>query len=106
MKTHYTPISPGEILREEFLVPLGVSQNQLARDLDVTVSRIAEIIKGSREITADTALRLAQYFGTTPQLWLNLQNSYDLAKLRQGKWKAIVSRIRPLPAKAKAVLAS
>ena len=72
------PIPPGEILLEEFMKPLGLSQNRLARDLDVNVARVSEIVRGKRGITADTALRLAKYFGTTPELWLNLQSDYDL----------------------------
>jgi addiction module HigA family antidote len=67
------PITPGEILLEEFLKPLGVSQNRLARDIDAPVSRVAAIVKGERAITADTALRLAQFFGTTAEFWLALQ---------------------------------
>jgi len=88
-------IAPGEILAEDFLTPLGISQNKLARDLDVPVSRIAGILKGSRRITADTALRLSAYFGTSPELWLNLQSDYDLRKARRSTWPEIKNRIRP-----------
>lgn len=87
-------IPPGEILLEEFLVPMGISQTRLAGDLDVPVSRIAEIVNGRRAITADTALRLAQYFGTEPQLWLNLQASYDLRVAEQSYWPDAKARIR------------
>jgi addiction module HigA family antidote len=73
-----TPIHPGEILHEEFLDPLGISQYRLAKDTSVPPRRINEIVKGLRSITADTALRLARYFGTTEQFWLNLQTHYDL----------------------------
>lgn len=66
------PIAPGEILLEEFLKPLGVSQNKLARDIDVPVVRTNDIVHGRRSITADTALRLGKYFGTSPELWLGL----------------------------------
>src|SRR4051794_4099453 len=66
------PIPPGEILFEEFMRPLGVSRNRLARDLDIPVSRVSDIVRGRRGITADTALRLAEYFGTSPEMWLNL----------------------------------
>ncbi|MCF3498497.1 addiction module antidote protein, HigA family [Stenotrophomonas maltophilia] len=71
-------IHPGEILSEEFLVPLGMSARALAAEINVTPARVSEIIAGRRGITADTALRLGRYFGTTPQLWLNLQTQYDL----------------------------
>jgi len=73
-----SPVHPGEILLEEFLKPLKISQNRLGRDLGVPAQRINEIIRGRRAITVDTALRLAKYFGTTPQFWLNLQAHYDL----------------------------
>jgi addiction module HigA family antidote len=73
-----SPVHPGEILLEEFLKPLKISQNRLGRDLGVPAQRINEIIRGRRTITVDTALRLAKYFGTTPQFWLNLQAHYDL----------------------------
>ena len=73
-----SPVHPGEILLEEFLKPLRISQNRLGRDLGVPAQRINEIIRGRRAITVDTALRLAKYFGTTPQFWLNLQAHYDL----------------------------
>jgi addiction module HigA family antidote len=91
------PISPGEILLEEYLKPLGISQNRLSRDLDIPVSRVSEIIRGTRAITADTALRLGEYFGTTPELWLNLQVDFDLRRLRSA-WPDIKRRIRPFKA--------
>jgi addiction module HigA family antidote len=72
------PIHPGEVLQEEFLKPLGISQYQLARDINVAPRRINEIIHGKRAITADTALRLARYFRTSDRFWLNLQARYDL----------------------------
>jgi addiction module HigA family antidote len=72
------PIHPGEILLEEFLRPLGLSQYRLAKDVSVPARRINEIVKGQRAITADTALRLARYFRTTERFWLNLQTRYDL----------------------------
>lgn len=72
------PIHPGEILMEEFLAPLGLSQNQLANDIGVPPRRINEIIHGKRRITADTALRLAHYFEMSPQFWLGIQMDYDL----------------------------
>ena len=72
------PIHPGEILMEEFLTPLNISQYRLAKDIGVSPIRINEIVHGKRAVTADTALRLAKYFGTTPHFWLNLQSHYAL----------------------------
>ena len=72
------PIHPGEILLEEFLEPMGISQYRLSKDISVPPRRINEIVHGKRAVSANTALRLAKYFGTTPQFWLNLQSRYDL----------------------------
>jgi len=72
------PVHPGEVLLEEFLKPIGLSQNRLALDIGVHPRRINEIVLGKRSLTADTALRLARYFGTSPQFWLGLQRDYDL----------------------------
>jgi antitoxin HigA-1 len=72
------PIHPGEILREDFLLPLGLSMNRLALDLRVPVTRVVEIVRERRGITPDTALRLARYFNTSARFWLNLQTAYDL----------------------------
>ena len=77
-KTKLSPVHPGEILFEEFLKPMGLSQNRLALSIGVHPRRINEIVLGKRRITAETALRLARYFGTTPQFWLGLQSDYDL----------------------------
>lgn len=74
------PIHPGVVLNEEFLKPLGVSQYRIAKDVSVSPRRINEIVHGDRAITADTALRLGRYFGTSAQFWLNLQTRYDLEK--------------------------
>ena len=73
-----SPVHPGEVLQEEFLKPLGISQYRLAKEISVSPRRVNEIVHGSRAITADTALRLARYFGTTDRFWLNLQARYDL----------------------------
>ena len=73
-----TPIHPGEILFEEFLKPLGISQYKVAKDISVPPRRINEIVQGKRSITADTALRLARFFGLSERFWLNLQSRYDL----------------------------
>jgi addiction module HigA family antidote len=74
------PVHPGEILHEEFLEPFGISQYRLAKDTSVPPRRINEIVRGQRSISADTALRLARYFGTSERFWLNLQSHYDLEK--------------------------
>src|SRR6266853_5746147 len=73
-------ITPGEILHEEFLKPMAITQYRLAKDIGVPPRRINEIVNGQRAITADTALRLGRYFGVSPQFWLNLQSHYDLAQ--------------------------
>jgi addiction module HigA family antidote len=77
------PVHPGEILLEEYLIPLKISQNKLGRDLGVPAQRINDIVRGQRAITLDTALRLAKYFHTTPQFWLNLQLHYDLEMAKE-----------------------
>lgn len=77
-------VHPGEVLREEFLVPLGISQNALGRAIGVPPRRINEIVHGKRAITADTALRLAQYLGTTPEFWMGLQDDYELEEARRN----------------------
>jgi antitoxin HigA-1 len=78
MADKLSPVHPGEVLLEEFLNPMGLSQNRLAINIGVHARRINEIVLGKRSVTADTALRLARYFGTTPQFWLGLQSDYDL----------------------------
>jgi len=78
VKKKIPPVHPGEILTEEFMKPLGLSQNRLANDIGVPPRRINEIVQGKRRITADTALRLARYFNMSPQFWLGLQMDYDL----------------------------
>ena len=88
-------IPPGEILLAEYLEPLEITQNQLARDIDVPVSRVAGIIKGERAITADTALRLGAYFSTSAEMWLHLQTAYDLRRAQRTTWPKIKDRIRP-----------
>ena len=77
-KEKMSPVHPGEILMEEFLKPMGISQYRLAHDISVPARRINEIVHGTRRITADTALRLGRYFGMSPQFWINLQSHYDL----------------------------
>jgi addiction module HigA family antidote len=90
------PITPGEILREDFMEPLDISINQLARDLSVPPNRISEIVNGKRAITADTALRLQRYFGIEAQFWLNLQNEFDLRMMKRKIWSDIERRIIPV----------
>ena len=89
------PVHPGEVLLEEFLRPLGVSQYQLAKAIDVPARRINEIVHGQRRITADTALRLSRYFGTSERFWLNLQARYDL-ETEKDRLGTILDGIRPL----------
>ncbi len=91
------PIHPGEFLREDFLVPLGLSANALAIALRVPVTRISEIVRERRGITADTALRLARYFGTTPDFWMKMQMSYDLALASREVNARIEVEIFPAP---------
>jgi len=88
------PIPPGEILREEFMRPLGISINALARALAVPPNRIGAIVNGRRAITADTALRLGKYFGTSPELWLDLQSDYELRVARRTVWRRVEPRVR------------
>src|SRR5580704_3128574 len=92
------PIPPGEILAEEFMKPNGISQNRLARDIDVSPARVNDLVHGRSAITAPVALRLAKYFGTTPELWMNLQSSYELRLTRATDWPKIERRVRVLAA--------
>jgi antitoxin HigA-1 len=78
MTDKLSPVHPGEVLREEFIKPIGISQNRLAIDIGVDARRINEIVLGKRAITADTALRLSGFFGNSPQFWMGLQTQYDL----------------------------
>ena len=92
------PIHPGEILREDFMKPLGISMNRLALDLRVPVTRIAEIVHERRGITPDTALRLGRYFNTSPRFWMNAQSSYDLEVAQDELQHTIERDVRPLVA--------
>jgi addiction module HigA family antidote len=92
------PVHPGEILREEFLSPLRVSQYRLAKDTSVPPRRINEIVRGSRSISADTALRLARYFGTSERFWLNLQARYDLEVEKDRLGDRLTREVRVLAA--------
>ena len=93
-----TPIHPGEILREEFMIPLGLSSNALARHLGVTAARINEIAKEHRGITADTVLRLARYFKTTAEFWINLQKNYELETARRSVGEQILREVPTIAA--------
>ena len=88
------PIPPGEVLYEEFMKPLGVSINALAREIAVPPNRISEIVSGKRAITADTALRLGKYFGVSPEIWTGLQADYELRVAKRTTWPKAEHRVR------------
>lgn len=92
------PIPPGEILLEDFMKPHRISQNRLARDIDINPARVNDIVHGRSAITAPVALRLSKYFGTTPELWMNLQAAYELRLSRTTEWPRIEPRVRVLAA--------
>lgn len=94
-KRDFDPIHPGEILLEEFLNPMGISQYRLAKDISVPQRRISEIVQGKRSITADTALRLGRYFGMEAQFWLNLQSRYDLLRAEEALDKRLDKEVTP-----------
>lgn len=98
MTTLLDPIPPGEILLEEFMRPNGLSQNRLARDIDVNPARINDIVHGRSAITASIALRLAKYFGTSAEMWMNLQAAYELRKARVAEWPAVEPRVKVMAA--------
>ena len=89
------PVHPGEILKEEFLKPMGISQYRLAKELHLSEYRISKIIRGKASITADTAVRLAVFFSTTPDLWVNLQKRYDI-KMAEAEFYRQKIKIKPL----------
>jgi len=95
-KKKLAPVHPGEVLLEEFLEPLGISQYRVAKDTGVPPRRINEIVHRRRSVTADTALRLAMFFGTTPEFWMSLQALYDLETLRDRSGDEIEAVVRPL----------
>ena len=94
----FTPVTPGEMLKEEFLVEYGLSQSQLAKAVGISPNRIAEIVNNRRRISADTALRLSLYFGNSPEFWMNLQTHYDLKIARRNLKPDEVERIKALRA--------
>src|SRR5262245_22633889 len=95
--TRLPPLHPGEVLRVDLMEPLGISINRLARDLRVPPTRIHELVHGRRGVTADTALRLARYFNSTPAFWLNLQVAYDLEVASRASDTAIERDVHPRP---------
>ena len=95
--TNRPPTHPGEVLAEEFLKPLGITQTAFAEAIDVSYPRLNEIIHGKRGVTPDTALRLSRLFGTTPEFWLNLQLAWDLYHALRSPAAAEIGRIEPLP---------
>ena len=98
MKNGMRPVHPGEILREEYLAPLGMSANALARALRVAAPRVNDIVRERRAVTADTAMRLARYFGGDPRSWLNLQAAYDLRVAERANGKKIAREVAPAAA--------
>ncbi len=99
------PIHPGEILLEEFMRPMGISQNRLGRDLNVPPRRINEIVRGKRRISADSALRLSRYFGTSDEFWLNLQTRFDLEIAKEKSKNTIIREVKAKPWAEKQVFA-
>jgi addiction module HigA family antidote len=93
-KKEFAPVTPGEMLKEEFLAEYGLSQNQLGKAIGISPNRITEIVNNRRRITADTALRLSLYFGNSPEFWLNLQSHYDLKMARSNLKQADIKRIK------------
>ena len=100
MSEKLNPVHPGEVLLEEFLKPMNLSQNRLAIDIGVDARRINEIVLGGRSVTADTALRLARYFGVSPQFWLGLQAEYDLDVTMDLLGSRLEREVRPRPVAA------
>ena len=94
------PVHPGEVLRHEFMVPLGLTAYRVAQDTGMPESRVGAIIRGRRAVTAETALHLASYFGTSPEFWLNLQSRHDLAVAEDGSGETIRRRVKPAPGEA------
>ena len=95
-ETKMPPVHPGEILYEDFMKPLGITQYRLAKEMHVYPRRVNEIVHGKRAVSADTALRLARYFGTSAELWMNLQAHYDLELARDEAEEQIVAEVQPL----------
>ena len=94
MNEDFRPVTPGEMLKEEFLVEYGLSQNALAKAVGISPNRVADIVNNRRRITADTAVRLGAYFGNSPEYWMNLQTRYDLKVARRNVPPADIERIK------------
>lgn len=94
-KADFPPAHPGEVLREDFLKPMGVSQYALAKALGIPQIRVSEIVRGRRAVTPDTALRLARYFGTSAEFWIGMQATFDLESARDRLGEKIAARVRP-----------
>lgn len=94
MKHEFAPVTPGEMLKEEFLQEYGLSQDQLAKAVGISPNRVADIVNDRRRITADTALRLGLFFGNSPEFWLNLQTHYDLKTARRNLKPETIARIK------------
>jgi len=102
MEKKLSPITPGNVLLEEFLLPMKITQSQLAKDINVPANRVSKIIHCKREITADTALRLGKYFGIEPEFWLNLQVRYNMKLARSNVGKKIEKEVKVFGRKTKA----
>src|SRR4051794_40459942 len=98
VEKEFAPVTPGEMLKEEFLAEYGLSQNQLAKAIGISANRIAEIVNNRRRITADTALRLSLYFANSPEFWMNLQGHYDLKMARRNLKPEDARRIKAVRA--------
>jgi len=94
MKKKLSPITPGDILLEEFLKPMNITQSQLAKDINVPANRISQLVHCKREITADTALRLGRYFGMEPEFWLNLQSRYNMKMAQSQVGQKIAKEVK------------
>src|SRR5271166_3065800 len=94
MKDEFAPVTPGEMLKEEFLFEYGLSQNRLAKAIGISPNRITEIVNGRRRITADTALRLGLYFGNSAEFWMNLQGHYDLKMARKNLKPSVAAKFK------------
>ena len=98
MPAKHKPVHPGEILRTEFLEPLGITKYRLAKDTGMPADRVGRLVKGTRTLTGDTALRLARYFGTSPAFWMNLQARYDLDLAQAAAGREIARLVQPFKA--------
>ncbi len=104
MEERLPPVHPGEVLLEDFMIPLGLSRYRVAKDIGVPTLRISQIVRGQRSITADTALRLARYFGTSAAVWLRLQARYDLELAEMQLAERIEREVKILPRQAMEIL--